>query len=275
MKLAIDLGGTNIRIGQIEDGQIRSVKSISCHANQPFSEVITQIICLVEAMITPNTEGIGVGVPSVVDAEKGIIYNVMNIPSWREVHLKAILAEIFHLPISINNDANCFVLGEKLYGEGKGTTNLIGVTLGTGVGTGVIINGQLYNGRNTGAGEIGSLSYLTHNFEYYCSGSFFTREHNMTGKEAFERATKGEKEALEVWNEIGIHIGHLMEAILFTYDPEIIIIGGGISAGFPYFAPAMNNTLLNFPYEKTVEKIKILPTKKEYISLLGASALLT
>lgn len=122
----------------------------------------------------PEVAGIGVGVPSVVDSEEGIVYNVANIPSWAEVPLKRLLQERFSVPVYINNDSNCFALGVKLFGEGRKYRNLVGMTIGTGVGTGIIINGELYSGQNTGAGEIGSLPYLSHDFEHYCSSGFLS-----------------------------------------------------------------------------------------------------
>ena len=90
-------------------------------------------------MMNEQVDGIGIGVPSIVDPEKGIVYNVANISSWKEIHLKEILENEFKVAVAINNDSNCFTLGESLYGEGKSYTNMVGVTIGTGIGAGVVI----------------------------------------------------------------------------------------------------------------------------------------
>jgi glucokinase len=273
IKIGIDLGGTNIRIGVVENGTVIRKVSESTRAGLPEEEVLNHLKRMITSVMHPDVEGIGIGVPSVVDVERGIVYNVVNIPSWKKVHLKTILEKEFHTPVMINNDCNCFALGEYHFGNNKIYKNIVCVTLGTGVGAGIIIDGKLHMGHNTGAGEIGSLPYLEHNYEYYCSSCFFTKEHQITGIEAFEKSRRGDKNMLELWNQIGVHIGNLMKAILFTYDPEAIILGGSISKAFDFFAGKMYESLKTFPYTETIERIKIIQSKEEDIALLGASTL--
>ena len=155
----------------------------------------------------------------------------------------------------------------------KGYKDIVCVALGTGVGAGIVIDGKLYNGSNTGAGEIGCMPYLEYDYESYASSSYFTRVHGISGKEAFQRALAGDPEALEIWKKAGHHIGNLMKAILFAYDPLAIIMGGSISNAYEFFAPAMKETLSTFPYPETVKKLEIRISKKEDISILGASTL--
>ena len=273
MKIGIDLGGTNVRMGIVSNGKIISRVTEPCKANKPEEAVIDQLKGMIRQLINQDIESIGIGVPSVVDAERGIVYNVANIPSWKEVHLKDILEEEFKIPVFVNNDCNCFALGEYYFGEGNGFNNLVAVALGTGVGAGIIIDGKLYNGDNTGAGEIGCLPYLEYDYESYCSSSYFVREHGITGREAFDKASKGDGEALMIWQEAGHHIGNLIKVILFAYDPSVIIMGGSISNAYKFFATAMIETLNTFPYPETVKKVEIRISKKEDISILGASVL--
>lgn len=273
MKLAIDLGGTNVRIGQVVNGEVIKKISVSGPSNLSCEKGVAYLAALIEDMMEPSVESIGIGVPSVVDAEHGIVYNVANIPSWICVPLKTILEEKFHVPVFVNNDANCFALGEHAFGEGRHYKNMLGITIGTGVGAGIIINGQLYNGENTGAGEIGSFPYLAYDFEHYCSSGFFTRYHNITGQEAALKAEQGDAQALEVWNEFGEHFGNLIKSVMFAYDPQAVVLGGGISAAFPFFEKSMWKTIQSFPYSESVKKMRILVTGNENISLLGASAL--
>lgn len=273
MRIGIDLGGTNVRVGVVSDGQILMKTSESCKADKSQEETVGHIISMVRRMMNTNIRGIGIGVPSVVDAEKGIVYNVANIPSWKEVHLKEILENEFKVPVVVNNDCNCFAFGERYFGEGTTFRNIVCIAIGTGVGAGIIINDELYGGSNTGAGEIGSLPYLQHDYEHYCSSQFFAKEHGMTGKEASERAMQGDRQVLALWNEFGEHIGNLMNVILFTYDPQAIIIGGGIAKSFDLFSKKMYATISKFPYPETIKRLKILVSQKEDINLLGASAL--
>lgn len=273
MRIGIDLGGTNMRVGLVKDGLVIKKEIVPCPSQSDEKEVLLNLENLIERTMCPEVEGIGIGVPSVVDVSEGIVYNVANIPSWKEVPLKKLLEERFSVPVFINNDSNCFTLGIKQFGEGQQFRNLIGMTIGTGVGTGVIINNELYGGQNTGAGEVGSLPYLAHDFEHYCSSGFFVRYYDTTGKEVAEKAAASDAQALKIWKVFGSHLGELMKAILFTYDPEAVIIGGGIASAFAYYESSMWETIQTFPYAETVKRVKVLVSRKEDAALLGASAL--
>lgn len=273
MKLSIDLGGTNIRIAQVENGKCLNKISVACLAQQDADTVINQLVQLINSQLTPQVTGIGIGVPSIVDGEKGIVYNVANISSWKEIHLKEILEKEFKLPVAINNDSNCFALGENLFGQGQPYDNMVGITIGTGIGAGIIIDRHLYSGQYRGAGEIGSLPYLDSDYEHYCS-SFFFKKHYSTGADFAQRALAGDTEAQEVWNIFGTHLGNLMKVVLFTYAPQAIVLGGGIASAFPLFEKAMKDVLESFPYKIIVDNTPIIASSMSDASLLGASALL-
>lgn len=271
MKIGVDLGGTNVRAALVDGTTVIRKEKTSCPAKGTQEEVIEAIAALIEPLVFKDVTSIGMGVPSVVDTTQGIVYNVANIPSWQEVHLKEIFEERFGIPVHINNDANCFALGESRFGQGRGYKDVVGVTLGTGVGSGIIIGGHLYEGRNAGAGEIGCLSYLDKDYESYCSTPFFVA-HNTSGAELAARAQAGDVHAQSLWDEFGHHLGELVKAVLFAYDPEAIIFGGGIAAGHPYFAKAMHETVQTFPYE-TAKDVKILFCEDGDMGLYGASVL--
>ena len=273
MKIGIDMGGTNIRVGIVLGDDIVKKAERPTHAHRDEQAILDDLIATIKEVITPEVKSIGIGVPSVVDIEKGIVYNVANIESWKEVHLKEILEKEFNIPVAINNDANCFALGEQKHGEAKGYDHVVGMAIGTGVGAGLIPNGQLYSGPNTGAGEIGDFPYLDKNAEYYASGQFFTNVHNVKGSELAKRAETGDKEALEIFKEFGHHLGCLVKTVLFAYDPQVIIIGGSIAQSFPYYSEEMYKVIKTFPYQATVNNLKILLSKKENIGILGAAEL--
>lgn len=271
MKIGVDLGGTNIRAGLMDGTELIRKEKVSCPAQGSESEVIEAVAGLIGKLVSEDVDAIGIGVPSVVDTTRGIVYNVANIPSWVEVHLKDILEERFDIPVFINNDSNCFTLGESRFGQGRGYKDIVGVTLGTGVGSGIMIGGHLYEGRNAGAGEIGCLSYLDKDYESYCSTPFFV-SHNTSGAGLAARAEAGDAEAIALWDEFGGHIGELVKAILFAYDPEAIVFGGGIAAGHPHFEKAMRRTIETFPYE-TGKDVKIFFSENGDMAIYGASEL--
>ena len=169
--------------------------------------------------------------------------------------------------------SNCFTLGESLYGEGKSYTNMVGVTIGTGIGAGVVIGRRLYGGQYMGAGEIGSFPYLDSDFEHYCS-SFLFKRYGTTGAVVAEKAQQGEQAALEIWKEFGRHLGNLIKAILFAYAPQAIVLGGGIVSAFPFFKNAMEQTMQSFPYKIISDNVSVVASHQKDSSLLGAAALL-
>lgn len=274
MYIGIDLGGTSIRAGVVgSTGKILNQQAVRCNAAGSETEVLEQIFALIEGVLTPEVKGMGIGVPSVVDAEKGIVYNAVNIPSWKEVHLKEILEKRFSLPVEVNNDCNCFSLGVSRFGEAGGVGSVVCVTLGTGVGSTLVLDGKVFNGHNTGAGEIGSIPYLEYDYERYCSSRFFT-DAGTTGKEAADAVTRsGSEESLRLWDTFGTHVGNLVKLILFAYDPEMIVFGGSIAKAFPLFSESMWRTVRTFPYPATVDRIRIVPTTMESAGLIGAACL--
>ena len=273
MRIGIDLGGTNMRVGLTDGATLVNSVIEPCPAKETEEVVINQLKRQIAQLMSADVTGIGVGVPSVVDCQQGIVYNVANIPSWKEVHLKEILEKEFGVPVAVNNDANAFALGVWKYGEGQGTKDMVGLTMGTGIGSGIIIDGKLYNGVNTGAGEIGSLPYKDADYEFYCSSRFFSHLHGDTGANFGKRAQAGDAEAIAVWNEFGQNVGELIKAVLFTYAPEAIIIGGGIASAFSLFEAPMRASLESFPYPANVAATRIMPSTLPNAAILGAGAL--
>lgn len=273
MKLSIDLGGTNIRAAIVDGDKCLKKLSQPCKANEKADVIINQIISLAESLLIPEIDGIGVGVPSVVDSQKGIVFNACNIPSWRKVYLGDILFNHFGLPVRVNNDCNCFALGEHKYGAGKNLDNIVAITLGTGVGAGIVIGGKLYSGILCGAGEIGSLPYLDSDYEHYCSSLWFSGIKHTTGYDLARLAAKGNKKALATWNEFGNHLGELIKAILFTYAPDAVIIGGEIAESMHLFRQGIEESLSTFPYLRIADSCKILKSSLPDASLIGASLL--
>jgi glucokinase len=232
------------------------------------------LIDAISTLFDDTVSGIGIGVPSVVDVDRGIVYTVQNIPSWKEVHLKDALERRFHVPVHVNNDANAFALGEFHFGKGKGYRNLVGIAIGTGLGAGLIIEGRLYSGTNCGAGEIGTIPYKERTIENYCSGEFFTRFFSMSGEEAFARAGKGDPDALRAFHDFGVEMAQAVLVALYAYDPEIIILGGSISRAFEFFKESMMQKLTStFAFQHVLKRVVIDKSELPDIALLGAAAL--
>ncbi|MEO6814240.1 MAG: ROK family protein [Ginsengibacter sp.] len=271
--IGIDLGGTNVRAAIVQNGTISRNSSIRINGSGSVDEVLADLYRLTDSLINSSITAIGIGVPSVVDVKKGIVYDVQNIPSWKEVDLKKRMENRYHLPVLINNDANCFALGEKYFGKGRQVHSMVGLAIGTGLGAGIIINDKLYCGANCGAGEFGEVAYLEHNYEYYASGQFFKNLYKKTGEEVFQKAQSGDKTAIDMFHEFGTHMGNAIKMILYTYDPELIILGGSIRHAYSFYQQIMWERIHTFSYPKSLLNLHIEISELEACGVLGAAAL--
>jgi glucokinase len=296
--IGVDLGATNIRGAVVTDGALGEIVSTRIHSDGSVGEVLDDIYQVIDGLIDPEVVAIGIGVPSVVDVEQGIVYDVLYIPSWVEVPLKKILEDRYGKLVFVNNDANCFALGEYHFGkgkdmgagqdtgtrqdtgrqgpggrQGKGTGSMIGLPIGTGLGCGIIIHQKLFAGYNCGAGEIGLLPYKDNILEYYCSGSFFRNVYGLDGVEVYQAALDGDARAIALYGELGVHVGQAIKAVTYAYDPELIVLGGSVSQAFPLFREAMWKEVGTLVYAKTLERMRVEVSGLKNSGILGAAAL--
>jgi len=271
--LGIDIGGTNLKVGRIENAVIVKQTHIAVNQDASKEEMLSSLFEAIDRVINSKVSSIGVGVPAIVDPSSGIVYDVQNIPVWKEVALKKILEERYRVKVSINNDANCFALGEKIFGKAQDYNNFIGLSIGTGIGMGIILNNQLYNGILCGAGEVGMLPYKDGIMEDYSSSFFFTNNYNVSAKEMSQRALQGDFVALKSFDEFGSHLGETIKAILYMFAPEAIILGGSISKSFPFFKKSMELSLETFAYQSQIQDLKIECSDQNGIALMGAASL--
>jgi predicted NBD/HSP70 family sugar kinase len=152
------------------------------------------------------------------------------------------------------------------------TASLVGLTIGTGLGAGLILNGRLYSGANCGAGEIGCLPYLDGNLEKYVSGAFFSNQ-GLDGKSCYALARNGDPKAIALYHAFGHHVGQAIKMAMYTYDPDSIVLGGSVSQAFDLFEKSMTDAIKDFDYPGILAKIKIYPSKLENSAILGAAAL--
>jgi glucokinase len=271
--IGVDMGGTRIRAGRIKDNIIEGIETDMVPGTDDPDVVTNVLTGLISKVVDKSVAGIGIGVPSLVDSGKGIVYNVQNIPSWKEIYLKDILEKKFGIPVYINNDANCFAVGERFFGKGRDYDDFVGLICGTGLGAGIIKGGHLMPDRNCGSGEFGEMPYLDKIYEYYCSGQFFQNVHGEDGDKLAVLAKEKDERAVKIFEEFGRHLGKAVKTIMLAVDPAAIIMGGGVTNSFGFFSESMWKEIQNFPYPRSVENIRIITTKTQEISLLGAAAL--
>lgn len=273
MTLGIDLGGTNLCLGLVENGIVKERISVpSFEPSATLDETLEYLAEQIAKVLTPQITKIGIGVPTVVDVHRGIVYEAANIPSWTEVHLKEFLEGRFGLPVSVNNDANCYAMGAYgKYPEDAKPESLVAMTLGTGLGIGIVDNGRLICGVNCGAGELGYLGYNGGCLEEFCSKQFFAK-YNADSYELSLAAQAGDPEALKIFKEFGRHLGYAVSIVMFAYDPSHVVFGGGIANALPLFKDSIMEYLReNFPLSKSVDRLVIDAQTSIDTPILGAS----
>lgn len=271
--IGIDLGGTNIRGALVNNFKIQNIHSKRINSQGSPEEVLTELFSLIDLLFNDSVKAIGIGVPGLVNEEEKMVYDVVYIPSWKKIPLQKLIEDRYRIPVFINNDSNCFALGEYYFGKGKGADSMVGITLGTGLGCGLILNKQLYKGRNGGAGEFGMISYLNKTTEYYASGQFFENVYQINGETVFKNAAQGNREALRMYEEMGLHLGNAINTILYALDVELIILGGSVSHAFPYFSKNMWEQIKTFGFQNAITNLRVEVSELENAGVLGAAAL--
>jgi glucokinase len=272
LTIGVDLGGTNVRAGLVDGHRITKLAAQTIRSRGTEEEVFADLCDAIDSVFDKGVRGLGLGVPSLVDVKTGTIHDTTNIPSWKEVPLRKRLQKKYGVPVFINNDANCFALGERYFGHGKKCENFVGLISGTGLGAGIISGGRLHAGVDCGAGEFGWFPYLDATLEKYASGQFFQKL-NWDGATLSQEAQAGNEKALEIFQEYGRHLGHSIKMILYAVAPEMIVLGGSVSLSFPFFERTLAEALQDFAYPTLTKRLKLRVSKIKDIAVLGAASL--
>jgi glucokinase len=249
--IGIDLGGTAIKLGRFTaDGScLQSLSVPTPHPAYP-DDTIDTMLYAIEKLAPGMTDisAIGIGTPGPADAVGRVAKIAINLEGWIDIPVATLIQSRTGVPTIVGNDANCAGLGEKWLGAGRNYRNSVLLTLGTGVGGAVFLNGSLFTGHAGSAGELGLMTFdpdghpcksgNNGSLEQFLSGQAIRR---MTGKEPKELgllAAAGDRDALEFWDNYGRNLGIGLTSILYILTPEVAIIGGGISASAKYFLPA-------------------------------------
>ncbi len=271
--VVIDLGGTKINVGLYRNGSITKSYVQPFDANQTVQDSLLFIQACIEKVKAPDTLAIAIGVPSIVDVKAGIVFDAVNIASWRKVSLKKDLQALINLPVYVNNDVNCFVKGEHIYKSTQGIKDMVGLCLGTGLGAGIVLNNRVYAGENGCAGEVGGFKYLDAHLDDYCSGKFFKDHYQACGADLADKARTGDKKALAAFKSFGAHVSVAISHLLMMFDPQVIVIGGSVANSYDLFIDSVWDNLSDFPYQSVINNLTIEQSQQENSSLLGAAHL--
>ncbi len=247
--VALDVGGTKISGALLIFDKSKTIPKdtlqVKTHSTGTSQEVIVQIIECIAKLITPYVDAICIGLPSSIRQETGEVLYTNNIATLTNIDVVSHIQKQFHIPVFIDNDANCFALGAFIQHSdivenfsSQGVIPFVGLTLGTGIGCGVIINGKIVQGAHTAASEIWQLPYKDKTYESYASSKFFYL-HNISPKNCFELAQQNDNKALRIYEEFGKNVAHVIYLCVCTYNPKKIIIGGSIAKSQEFFHPSV------------------------------------
>jgi glucokinase len=301
--VALDLGGTNLRVAAVDrKGAIRDRQSAKTGVADGYRKVIDRIVSGVAEIarrqgIRPS--GIGVGVPGAIDYQTGAIVSSPNFPDWKNVPFAADVAEACGLPVTLENDANAAALGERFAGAAKGWDEFLMFTLGTGVGSGLVLNGRLWRGPTGKAAEAGHLTVVPDGrlcgcgrrgcLEQYASAtgirqtgweraeeSDFLRPHaggRIGGKLIADGAAAGDDTCLTILAEAGAHLGRAMASVALLLDVTRFVIGGGMAKALPYMEAAARRTAVDDAFTLTPDRVEIVAALSgDDAGILGAAA---
>ena len=252
LRVGIDVGATRVKMALVDKrGRLSFRREIDTPLDTNKVYLINSIVNNVREIIAESKAkkrdilGIGIGVPGPVDSKKGLVRYFPNIKGWKNTPLKSILEKRLGLKTALDNDVNAMTIGEYMFGAGKGVKNLICLTLGTGVGGGIIINGEIYRGSTMAAGEIGHVPINEKGPKCNCRGIacleryignryILQRAKDIFGKTiTLERLSalgrKGSKKALKIWEDVGKYLAIALIGVVNLLNPDMIIIGGGVS----------------------------------------------
>lgn len=297
--IGVDVGGTNIKLGLVgPSGRILAKTNVSTQSyGHGRAKLIDGLIQAIRQLAQENKiawkdmRGVGVGLPGPVDFDKGVVVSLTNIPGWRDVSLRDILQQRLQIPVWIDNDVNLITLGEWKFGAGKGCRNLVCMTLGTGVGGGLVLNDALYRGEGFAAGEIGHIPLNEQGpacncggaacFERYVGNRYLLaravkifKKKDIHLEDIFDLAGQGNSSAIRFWEETAAHVGNALVGIVNLLNPRLIIVGGGVSGNYRFMQETIRKVVRQRAMKVQRNMVKIVRARLgDEAGIIGAYVL--
>ena len=292
--IAVDLGGTNLRVAVVDRAgvvlhRVREITQAHLGPENTLERLVQSIASLLDSADVGEPVGIGLSVASPIDPNTGIMYNPPNLPGWDGFSLKPVLEDAFHIPVVLANDATLAAVGEHAYGIGVGVANLVYMTISTGIGGGMVIDGQPVMGVGGFAGEIGHMSIDRNGILCKCGnvgcletlasgtalasqarvrleqgaasvlGDMFRGDLTELGaKDVMRAASQGDPLATELMEQFARDLGLGIANLLHIFDPQVVILGGGVCRDLHLF----------FPLLKAEVRGRVMPHMKGRIPLV-------
>lgn len=311
-RIGVDIGGTNVKIALVDfDGKIIYSNTVPTRAEMGYEAGVNNIKQAIKDLMAETgesaktIEAIGFGLPGQIDYKEGVVKNLPNIPGWVNIPLAKIMEDEFNIPTRLDNDVRCAALGELNFGAGKGCENLICITVGTGIGSGIVLNGKLVRGATNAAGEIGHIKMnMTGGplcgcgdygcFEAYASGPaivIMAKEYISGGKSAkykemaadgiitpyivAQAALQGDAVSIQIFKQMGKIIGTGLASVVNLLNPEKIIIGGGVADAGSILLDPIKATIIDRAMPIQAKAVEVVPAQlANAAGVIGASLLI-
>ncbi len=311
VSIGIDIGGTNVKLGLVDEkGSVLLNDTFLTKSASSKSQLLDKLVGHIEMLRAEANHrklklvGIGIGAPGAIDVEHGFVYFFPNIPGWENTPLKKILEKKLKLPVFVDNDANAMALGEFYFGAGKNVKHMIALTLGTGVGGGLVLDGKLFHGPAFSAAEIGHMVVDPDGpvcgcgnrgcIETFVGNGYFVKEvkrkldsgeksvltrwlqegKELSPKLVQEAARAGDRFAKEQWEITGERLGTFLAGLVNLLNPEKIVIGGGVALGGDLVLEPIRKAIKKKAFPIAARFVKVLPAVlSNDAGLVGAAAL--
>ncbi len=300
--IGVDLGGTNLRSALLSpEGNLLNKHSEPTHASDGWKKVVERLVHNIEQQkesagrMGLSVAAVGVGAPGIIEAATGVVVKSPNFPDWNKLPLRNELERALDLPVTIENDANAAALGEQWRGAGKGIGSMILLTLGTGVGGGIVLNNQIWQGADGMAGELGHMTIIpdgrqcgcgnTGCLEMYASARGIVRSYRerkshasaaaeeITSEHVYEAARGGDADALAVMKDMGRMLGIGIANLINIFNPEMIVIGGRVKDAWSLFINATLEEIKRRSFEVPAGRTRIVPSQLgDDAGIVGAAA---
>ena len=298
--IGMDLGGTNLRVAAVgADGGVAELfreQTLAREGPEPVIERIVSALARVSASVTASggfVRGVVLGAPGVISSRDGTVVASPNLPGWRDVPLRDRVAAAIGLPVLLENDANAAAFGEYWRGAGAGCESMVLLTLGTGVGGGLVLGGELWRGADGMAGEIGHMTVEPGGrtcrcgnagcLETYASATGIADryrelsgvEEAVSAEEIHRRAHEGDANARQSYREAGRSLGLAFASLVNLLNPERIIVGGGVLPAWDFFMPAAEHEMRRRAFAAPAARVRLAPAALgDLAGVTGAAGLL-
>jgi len=295
-QIGFDVGGTGLKAALVHKGQILTTLGAETPASaapQVAIQVMAELIQGLQAAATEQglqVSGVGMGIAGLIDGPQGLVLTSPNLPQWQDVPLAELLSAQVHLPVCIDNDVRAMAMGEYVYGAGRGAQHMLCLTVGTGVGSAILLNGQIYRGASLSAGELGHMTVVPQGGRTCGCGNRGCLE-SVAGTEAIlslaqrvlsrgqapvlaasisqqqplspkliaEAALAGDAGALAVWAEVGQWLGLALAGVVNLLNPEKMVIGGGIAQAGELLLSPIRRAIDLHAFARPAACVEVLP----------------